>query len=71
MTNANPFRQESLEIPCPACGHKFPELLAFLEQSPSVECPNCHSAIQIDGADLHQELAELDEELGRAEQVAE
>jgi hypothetical protein len=66
MTNTNPFRQESLAIPCPACGHEFPVEIAVLEESPSLECPHCRAGIQVDGADLHQELSGLDEELERA-----
>jgi hypothetical protein len=71
MTSTNPFRQESIKIPCPACGHTFPEQISRLEESPALACPECHASIQIDGAELHQEMVQLDTELERAEQACE
>jgi DNA-directed RNA polymerase subunit RPC12/RpoP len=54
------FEKHSVELTCPACGHKFQEQLGRLEKDPTIDCPGCHSPIEIKAQGLRDGLKKVD-----------
>jgi DNA-directed RNA polymerase subunit RPC12/RpoP len=52
-----------VELTCPACGHKFKQLLGGLKNDPTIDCPGCHSPIKIEAKGLRDGLKSVDASL--------
>lgn len=59
------FDQQEINIPCPHCGHKFPEKVGRLKDSPEVTCPACAGVFKVNAEQLRDALAALQEGVDR------
>lgn len=53
------FDQQEINIPCPHCGHQFPEKVGRLKDSPEVNCPACGGVFKVNAEQLRDALAVL------------
>lgn len=47
---------ESAELTCPHCGHKFSERLGKLKTNPTLTCAKCRGVITVDAHQLRRVL---------------
>jgi|DEB19_MinimDraft_2_1074335.scaffolds.fasta_scaffold12976_2 uncharacterized Zn finger protein len=64
---------DTIEVPCPNCGHKLKERIAKLKTNPKLTCRSCSTAFVVDAKQLKvatekvdKALADLQRKIGRA-----
>jgi len=60
---ASPLDSQTLEIPCPHCGHKLRETIGKLQTNPKLTCRACQSVIAINATDLRRKIASVEKQL--------
>ena len=50
-------------LDCPSCGHKFQETIGRLQNDPTLRCPSCNQAIQIEAQGLRDGIKGVDESM--------
>lgn len=63
------FDSQSLDIPCPQCGKKTPQTVAWLKANAEMVCPGCQTVIALDRDQLFATIKQVEKRLGRFRQA--
>lgn len=56
------FDSQSIEIPCPQCGHKHPKTIGWIKAHSEISC-RCGVTVQLDKGQFVSEMAKVDKML--------
>jgi transcription elongation factor Elf1 len=59
----NLLDDQTIELACPNCGHKFKERIDRLKANPKLTCAGCATAINIDANQMSAEMAKVEKSL--------
>jgi len=54
---------QTIELTCPHCAHKFKERIGKLKTNPTLTCSGCHQSITIRADQFRNEIAKVDKSL--------
>ncbi|AQW28825.1 hypothetical protein ACKZDW_09075 [Ralstonia syzygii subsp. celebesensis] len=54
---------QSIELACPKCAHKFNETIGRLKNNPDITCGGCGATIHISADELRKTLEEVERSL--------
>lgn len=58
MTNF--LDDQSIELTCPSCGHKFTEKIGRLKTNPKITCASCNTVIDIKANQFTTQIAKAE-----------
>ena len=61
---------ETAELTCPQCGHKFKERLGKLKLNPTLTCSKCKVSIPIDANQVRQLMQKIDKSVADIQRAA-
>jgi len=61
----NMIDSQSIEVPCPHCGHKLSETIGKLKTNSKLTCPKCKGTISIDANQMRGEIAKVEQALAK------
>ena len=60
---ASPLDSQTVEVPCPHCGHKLRETIGKLKTNPKLTCRHCSGVVDIDASDLCRKITGVEKQL--------
>lgn len=60
---------QTIDIPCPGCGHQMAEQIGRLKRNPTLHCPRCHQTVDVEAGELTQAIDNIQREVDKLAQV--
>lgn len=57
----NIMDMQSIEVPCPHCGHKLSQTIGKLKTNPKLTCPSCKAGFSLDASKFRADIAKIDQ----------